>query len=319
MTNPRAKALLEEERYSELRALWYDTVRGSTSPADIEGVLAGAATDALTGIPMGHDTSARSRFTRQLASPRALGEFYYFAFELLRDYCGDHRSRRDNYAALSDSWRSDPFSVLTLNYDVLLELSIERSGGSWAQPPFTDGQGIPVVKVHGSVNWFNPGVGAFAFPNAQGWVDLFKQVAQFACLTPIWNRPLRIVRPRDVPKVLLTDLVRSATDYDLPALLPPLGPHKDYDQVQAYRDVWTQARHYLSLANKVVVIGSRIRAADSKLRQTLRESVHPGTTFVLVGGREGARDRLQECLPWLEKDEVTQVEDFDHYVDELTT
>lgn len=296
MDNRRAEYLLKEERYSALSELWHGSRGRLFRPKDVEDVLSAAADsmDGYGGASNWRDPEGRRT---RISLQDALGEFYYFAFELLRDFGAVDQGEFDNYRALAESWPSDPFSVLTLNYDVLLELAIERSGLSWVQSPGIDPRAIPISKVHGSVNWFNPCAGGVSFGGAPFSAQLFRNVARLAYSNKIWTRPLRVISPAEVPRVTIQTLVRNGSDYDHPALLPPFGSHKDYEQVRVFQEVWRRASDHLSSAKRIVIIGSRLRALDWKLREVLVRSVQPGTKFVVVGGGNESQKALRACLP----------------------
>jgi hypothetical protein len=314
MSTSWARRLLTLGRYSELRTIWDEALAASPEAADVETGLVRAADefDRLSDVrPRGAFAWDRSTLLQS-----ALGEFYFFAFELLRESTRLHRQGNDSYRRLCESWAETPFSVVTLNYDTLFEQSAQAAGRGWCHAPILQPSMIPIAKVHGSINWFNPCSGFISYGDGAYSEPLFKQVAKNIYSNSAWTRPLRSVPLEDVPELRIENIVRSGGDYDHPAILPPFGSHKLYAQVRIYADVWNHARQFLSDADRLVVIGAALRPEDSMLVETLSSCIRPGSEIVAVGGT-ALPDRLAALMPTVRAEDIPFYPDFSAYVSSI--
>jgi hypothetical protein len=64
------------------------------------------------------------QFKQSNVLQRALGQSFYFVYELLRQFTLSYVPRFDNYRRLALHYHDCHYSVLTLNYDVLFELAL---------------------------------------------------------------------------------------------------------------------------------------------------------------------------------------------------
>jgi NAD-dependent SIR2 family protein deacetylase len=152
-----------------------------------------------------------------------------------------------------------PVSFITFNYDLNLDYMLHFKLGG-ADYCFDDapGPGVPLMKLHGSVNWFRCKCGTIAPWGLQAFLKSFN-----------WDR------------ALLTDKVEWVDGLDLaphvkhfehcagqpcepdPIIVPPTWNKSEYHQVA---NVWKHAAHHLSDAENIIVIGYSLPESDQFFR-----------------------------------------------------
>lgn len=160
-------------------------------------------------------------------------------------------------------------SILTFNYDDLIERSVrkvhgtvdygfsarfEAEDGSWLSR-----EGVPVLKLHGSVNW--------AYPGARG-----KKFTVFNDYESIYSRGLS------------------------PELVPPTWNKTFADRLA---EVWFSAIDKLSTATRIVVIGFSIPRTDLHFKYLLAAGMKQNLSLrevVFIDPFTGMEDRVAEVL-----------------------
>jgi hypothetical protein len=132
------RALLNQGRYADLRLTYHRYCMNSNLDPDSDKVdaegFAGELGDRIDRYFAGDPRRlSRSEDADAQIAMRALGEFWFYLFELFQIDARRYAERRaeepeDNYRLLARSFRDRPFSVITLNYDDLLEEAILREG-----------------------------------------------------------------------------------------------------------------------------------------------------------------------------------------------
>ena len=160
------------------------------------------------------------------------------------------------------------FAFLTFNYDILLEVAL-----TWAKLPFNyrlpsepEDEGIPLLKLHGSVNWTRcpdcQDIVALSIPHylptvrahgAQSVVLPLEAALKTNTHSSLWDREGRLL---DSP--CCTRLV-----------LPPFIVPPTWDKGQHHRglqSVWKAAAEELSSAEQLVVVGYSLPETDAFFR-----------------------------------------------------
>jgi hypothetical protein len=130
------------------------------------------------------------------------------------------------------------------------------------------------VKLHGSINWINSCKGGIAYGGVLE--DVFSTATTSIFSNKFWMGPMMVLPLNDIGDISYKDFVRNGTDYDEPALIPPLSDYKDYEKVERYKEVWALAASLLREASEIVVIGCSIRPQDRKFNELLEKNVQAG-------------------------------------------
>ena len=228
---------------------------------------------------------------------RALGECFYFVYELLRHYSLSYVPRFDNYRRLALHYYNSKYGVITLNYDTLFETAIQSVPLNFHYFPSPHyPQSIPIAKLHGSINWVNPCSGSVAFSGMKG--DPFPRIANIIYSNRIQVGQMMVLPLNAIKNISYRDYVRSGIDYDEPALIPPLADYKDYEKVEAYKDVWALAKSLLEDATELVFIGCSVRSKDIKFNELLQSSIKDGVPITVCDENyEPVMDRLKKVMP----------------------
>jgi len=243
---------------------------------DIEEFLQYLATEFYGITPTrGHN------FERCLHLQCALGESFYFIYELFRHYAIHYTPRCDNYTRLARHWHDSNYNVIILNYDILFEAAIQSVSLSYHYLPGSHcPKSIPVAKIHGSINWANPFGGAIAVSCTKK--DLFSVITCWIFSNRSYTDPMKFLSFAYVKKTPCRGLLRSGKDYDEPALIPPLADYKDYGKVERYNKIWEFAESMLREASELVIIGCSVRPQDKKLNELLKKTVRPDIAVTVV-------------------------------------
>jgi hypothetical protein len=153
--------------------------------------------------------------------------------------------------------KKDPheFSFLTFNYDVCLDYALQKNLGAFdyflEDPP--SGEGSPLLKLHGSINW-----GACKKCNKVHPIALNK--IQFDNL---FDNPYTLM---DLGSKL-TEFLKPCCEKNItgpPVLVPPTWNKTDYHLTLSR--VWKKASKELGTADNIFVIGYSLPETDSFFR-----------------------------------------------------
>lgn len=160
-------------------------------------------------------------------------------------------------------------SIITFNYDSLLETSIERIGGTFHYGlstkheheigPAYDPSGVAILKLHGSVNWADPGAKGRRFTVYRDYQSLSEQNLIPQIVPPTWNK----------------------------TIADRLG------------EVWFQAIQQLSTATKIIVIGFSMPRTDLHFKYLLAAGMKDNFSLreiVFIDPSEGIKDRAAEVI-----------------------
>ncbi|MEM3386069.1 MAG: SIR2 family protein [Nitrososphaerales archaeon] len=258
---------------------------------DIEEFLAWLANEFYKITPQTSDDFKRSQYLQ-----KALGQSFYFIYELLRHYTLTYIPKFDNYRRLALHYHDCRYNVITLNYDTLFEAAIQsvKLNFHYFQGPHHP-KSIPIAKLHGSINWVNPCRGGIAYEGVME--DAFSVITSSIFSNKFWVMPLKILPPAAIRDICYKDFVRSGIDYDEPALIPPFADYKDYEKVERYKEVWAFAESMLREASELIVIGCSVRPQDRKFNELLRKSLKDGIAVTVVSRHpDVVLDRLKIIL-----------------------
>jgi len=290
--------LFTEDKYPRLyQALIEYTKLQKIENPDIENFLSWLATNFYKSGEVIHEVKTDVNFERAIFLQCALGESFYFIYDILKYYSLSYKPDFDCYRRLALHYFDKKYNIVTLNYDTLFENAILSLNGSFYYlPPRRHPNSIPIAKLHGSINWLNPFGKAIAHRNLTG-KDAFRTVVCSVFSNRAWMEDMKILHPLALKEIEVDDLVRSGTDYDEPALIPPLEDYKDYEKVERYKEVWDFAKSMLRDTTELILIGCSLRRQDKKLEELLSKSIRRSVSFTIVSpDYKNVRERLEEML-----------------------
>ena len=149
-------------------------------------------------------------------------------------------------------------TVITFNYDTLVEHSVNGSQMPWilspAEPDATEGITRRLLKMHGSTNWW--------------WIpsDRVGTSVQRAPLSGRWGKPRLTTRIRGME----------------PFVVPPTATKSDYYDLNITRDTWASARDALQSARRLVLMGYSAPATDLTVAALLSNYANPDLPCLVV-------------------------------------
>jgi hypothetical protein len=314
----KAMGLLDDPFFAELSeaAVMYAATRpapsGSEFSVDIEDLLVWVADqfEADSASRLG-GTIPRKAFDPQLV----LGEATYFLYELLRAPIAAFRSRGDAYTRLAQSFHKQQFAVISLNYDTLFELAANncKLGISYTQP--VPPGSVPVIKLHGSVNWMNPLSRAVRF-GGSGPFDP-KMAMRLIYSNSFQMEPVQFLPPDDPVAYSWRDLLSDGENYFEVALIPPVGSMKNFQKMAVYQRMVDWSRTLLGSSDELVFIGTSLRAQDQVLRDLLRPALRRRPKITIAGGVNKAKAALVEIEPKADLASAQLFGTFEEYADIL--
>jgi hypothetical protein len=178
-----------------------------------------------------------SDYERAIAEVRsfqaALGEMWYYLFNILKNYSMSYRPTLDNYQRLALHYYKKHYAVISLNYDIIFERALLNVGCNYSYTGEIHPFAIPIAKVHGSINLFNSYSGGIALPDLGGLSGfaLLPHIAPLIFSNKVYLQSPILIDPRQIDKIDMDHLLRSGSDYFEPVLIPPLGNYKDHEKV----------------------------------------------------------------------------------------
>jgi hypothetical protein len=149
-------------------------------------------------------------------------------------------------------------TVITFNYDTLVEQGINASQMPWILLPpdegVTEGIAERLLKMHGSTNWW--------------WIpsDRVGTTVQRAPLTGRWDKPKFWRRVRGME----------------PFVVPPTATKSDYYDLSITRETWTLAREALQQAHRLVLMGYSAPVTDLTLSALISNYAKPDLPCLVV-------------------------------------
>lgn len=161
-------------------------------------------------------------------------------------------------------------AVITFNYDTLLEHSLSHQNVDW-QYGFGEeaGKGVPILKMHGSVNWLKVPEGV-SMTDGGRYRVLSRSQAEHESTNGAQKHPAMIYNLLchcDCSPTKLHEDKRFAYEpSDDQRALAGLGRYKPLDQLPGSWEVWVKAIRSLKQANEIYVVGFSLSPFDSMAR-----------------------------------------------------
>lgn len=220
-----------------------------------------------------------------------------------RDKCLQGSKREGPFDALVQGL-TERTMVVSFNWDVLLELALQRAGREYTYLPTERSAGaIPLLKPHGSINWF-------ALLDRE--LLLLADDSNLACFGDDLSHyllylkdPLAQIEFGESSPFLQSALARVPTIV-LPAASKPLavgGAPRDGwvegGHVRAIQATWNAFKIGLDQARDLVVIGYSLPGTDAASIELLKHFAGDGLTskrLVLVDPQASVADRYRRLL-----------------------
>jgi SIR2-like protein len=230
-----------------------------SDPTNLEDVLSFSVMGDRLKIaePTGVPRAARlKRLIQRIYTTPGEPQKYWDQFRNLEHFLGVSRGTQLPYE----------LAVVTTNYDVCSEAALARLGvgtrlevaatrSGHGQPMVTGSlyapTGVPVLKLHGSVNWFENA-------EAQGGIVVDERVVKAGILSE---------HPGEIPYVCASDYVMPGT----PVLVPPTFIKPDL--VKPLEVIWQRAAEELQQAHYLAFVGYSFPATDTEMRYFLGRSL----------------------------------------------
>ena len=177
---------------------------------------------------------------------------------------------------LVKQWHHRRASVITLNYDTLVERIARRLGIELTQlySSASSRETFEFIKLHGSINWRS-----FEDDGDSG-SGCFMEVAPWTSQN----------NPNDSE-------ARALTDTD-PFIIPPLTEKSIYYENTEIRQLWQRAGDAIDAATRVFVIGYSLPASDMGMQLFLMRSLlDESTPWYLINPDSGALNHFNSLLP----------------------
>jgi hypothetical protein len=228
----------------------------------------------------------------------ALGQCFYFIYELLRHYQKLYGSGYDNYLRLALHYHDEPYSVVSLNYDTLYDTAVQSAGLNThygldnQYPP----NSIKLAKIHGSINWrvnFSSIKVSEKGELSEVAGFLFSNEVKGGNLTDFGILPVNATRNIDY-----RDFIRSGSDFGVPAIIPPFAGHKRYRRFNEYQQIHQFAGNIFQRIEELVIIGCRLRSQDVALFDLLDNNLNDGVKVKVVcrSDTDTVADKISEIV-----------------------
>lgn len=212
----------------------------------------------------------------------------FFLFQFLGEYSKNPLNDDSAYVLLADyikEHRGAVQGIISLNYDTLCESALSSRGVqfNYALAQNID-RGLLFLKPHGSVNFRFPIGKGFIRINVANWPSFLERHGAFIETINFRGRPVESYKPSfSFEQDFLTSTL-SVGDRRLeyiPALVPPLGLQKHYDQFDSYGSIWNKIGALLKQTEVFVVIGSAMNKEDTKLWDVVKRNL-PKTSLIRI-------------------------------------
>ncbi|MFK5603757.1 MULTISPECIES: hypothetical protein [Haloferax] len=219
----------------------------------------------------------------------ALGTCYYLLYELFRRYSNSFSPEHSYYTDLAKQIEKESASVVSLNYDVLMEKSIRHTGQNFYYLPDSQNEdGVPIAKVHGSINLLNDFGSGIKIDS-----EKFTEKARNIHLNTTHNSEIRQLSFEELERYDFRNLVFGMETQYEPVIIPPLAKHKNYNKTSIYRSIWDFAGDILSQTNELVIIGTSLTANDEQLLNLLESNLQDNIKITVVCGQQSKSVKAQ--------------------------
>jgi hypothetical protein len=242
----------------------------------------------------------------------ALGQAVFLIYEVLRGPVSAYIPRDDAYARLARSYWTDPFGVISLNYDTLFDIAAQNIVRAVAYDGTICAGILSIAKLHGSVNWINSSASSI-IARVGG-----KPVGRDFAISTLWSnrfhmRRMMIAAPDAIRTASYRDFVPDSDNLTEVALIPPVGLYKDYEKVASFKNAEDLAKALVSRAHHLVIIGTKLRSQDEKLCDLVRKALKQKPAITIVGNRDDVGQRLREIDPSTDTSNIAHFRKFEEY------
>lgn len=214
-------------------------------------------------------------------------------------------------------------TVLTFNYDTLLEERLVAASKTWSHGFKTeDPCDVPVLKLHGSLDWWlshrdEPLDGKMLFDKANVNAD-WEHLTPAEKLEAAWEDSRCLKRVRDLEESNnLNEKYTGCGSINTPHPgLGGLGTHKPLHRLVGSGEVWRNALTALQQADEIIVVGWSCSPYDTMARFHFSASIRmreqaPSRTIVVDPNVDAIGDNLEPVFGELEPvDEESQCVDW---------
>ncbi len=290
-----AKGLLTSHRYPALwKSLENYLGRTLTDPADVPclnvecflSVLADQFEALAASLKTKRFHRERSEALQLALYQCSLGETMLLLYELL----GAYKEPGECYLRLAQSCSRGDSAILTLNYDRLLEMAFDEQRIPYHYAGLRLGPtGTAIVKLHGSVTWLNSINGRIRIGDARDPLCVVKQRA--------WSNRFHLEDLVVQPPTSVEELAALPDGPYEPALIPPVGGHKDYGKVLDYDPIWRAAASVLSSAERLVIIGCSLRDEDLRLSKLVSRHARSLSWVIVSPSHDEIAAQIEKLAP----------------------
>jgi len=247
----------------------YETWARKTENPNVEGFFQRVDFQNLIGREF------ESKFTSSSVKPDTLYRYLvWYIAAFVRNCIADQRNPPGYYFDFASSLvkRGKRYSVLTFNYDLVLERAMlkelgeldYRLGALWGHKEFC--KGVPLIKLHGSLNWL--------WCPKCGRIDVKDE--------PVGHKYNRIS-------------CNARCGGFRERLIVPPNPRKE-EYLQLVYGLWRNAYSLLMAADRIVLVGYSLPDVDSSARELLLEPAETVKRFDIINSSPNALQALERKL-----------------------
>jgi hypothetical protein len=201
---------------------------------------------------------------------QALKQMEAYLWRVIIDTQKNVVANLDGITRFSKKLRPDD-TVITFNYDTLLEYSLSHQNADWHYGFSSEnGKGVPILKMHGSVNWLKVPPDGVEMTDSQRYRVLFQNQTDGGSTNVAGGPPTLpccLVCHRECsPAKLHKDARFAFQPSDDQRAIGGLGRYKPLDQLPGSWEVWVEAIRSLRQANEICVIGFSLSPFDVMAR-----------------------------------------------------
>ncbi len=142
---------------------------------------------------------------------------------------------------------------VTLNWDTLVETVCKADGREFSY--FGESPGLPLLKLHGSIDWFKKNSKTESYMQSREFVRLFGNYYRYELFTNLNNREL------------IPDEIAQLMEISHPVLIPPTHFKSFSDRF--IRKIWRAVWREMSRMDHLVIVGYSFPESDLAIRHLL--------------------------------------------------
>jgi len=161
-------------------------------------------------------------------------------------------------------------TIVTFNYDTLIEQSISQAKKSWQYGFKTEeGKGTPILKMHGSINWAivpRDQVGIFGYPLLFRKEDQNVENTAPKSTGEIEYDSVLLQLPDDKLDSRIKNRILQWSNKKYSIGIAGLGRYKPLDRIPGSGQVWYNAGRALYQADEIYIVGFSLSPFDTMAR-----------------------------------------------------